>query len=155
MAAEGAYPSFIFLPLHSLCPEHLKNHLRLPPILERNASAAALPVNDIPTLHTLYDEEEGKLELIKGHKRMDPLTILGGKILMTNSGTGRHSSLQKFKPILKALSPSTPVRAGTGMGQSCGNNLVPVRLRLPCRYRSCELDTSHISFLEKRQTLTG
>ena len=135
MAAEGAYPKFYFSPLHLLCPEHLRNCLQLPPTLDRNTSAAALPVNYVTTLHTLRNREGDNLKLIEGHKRMDPFNILGGKSLMANSGTAGHANLQKFKSVLKALSPSTPARTGTWLGESCGKSLVPVCLRLPYRCR--------------------
>lgn len=125
MAAKGAYPKLFFffflLNLYLLCPEGLRNHLQLPPTLDRNTSAAALTVNDLDTLHTLCDREGDNLKLRKGHQKMDPFNILGDKSLMANSSTARHTNLQKFKSILKALSASTPVRTGTGSGESCGS----------------------------------
>jgi len=108
-------------------------------------------VNNVTALQALCDGDN--LKLVKGHKGMDPFNILGGTSLMASSGTAGHANLQKFKTMLTTPSPSTPVRTGTGLGESCGKSLVPACLRLPYGWRSCELDMSHSSFLEKQQTL--
>jgi len=129
MAAEGAYPKFYFSPLHLLCPEHLRNRPQVPLTSVRNTSAAARPVNNVTALQALCDGDN--LKLVKGHKGMDPFNILGGTSLMASSGTAGHANLQKFKTMLTTPSPSTPVRTGTGLGESCGKSLVPACLRLP------------------------
>lgn len=66
MATEGVYPGFWFSPLQLLCPEGLRNFFPFLPTLDRNTSAAALPANNVITLHTLSVGKWDDPNLIKG-----------------------------------------------------------------------------------------